>query len=204
MRFTKFLVEQSDDVTVPISISLFKDPEEEEYVPRFAKRTYQKKKEDPYSKYKQYKMDVTIPSYIVDVAMQLATTTSNGVFKENRAGAVSRNTHGGTNFIRRALEVRNLTKELEIQIEQHIEENPLPRGFSPSQADIGTTAVYSTISALIYSKEKEWAKVYKENSPTVKKHKRPQLKRIRSFMRNKGYTLSDSQLQQIYKIIFDQ
>lgn len=207
MRFVSFLIE-GEDLVLPLRINL-RQKTEEPYTPRFAKRTYRKRAEEKPAyvapTYIKYEMDITIPSYLLSFLTLYATSTPNAVFKENRVGAVSINrglTTAATNLIRH-LEVNRMDDVLKNQIEQHVIDNPIPPNEGFYHGGIESELLRVSMQDLIKEKEKEWKTLYKKASPSVKKHRRPNLIKVRSFMRNKGYTLSDSQLQQIHKIIFD-
>jgi len=206
MRFVSFLIE-GEDLVLPLRISLRKE-KEEPYTPRFAKRTYRKRDEKPTVSqyvaptYVNYRMDLTIPSYLLSFLTLYATSTPNAVFKENRVGAVSVNNRGAATNLIRHLEVNRMDDVLKNQIEQHVRDNP-PEAEHMGPGGIESLILRIAMKDLITKKDKEWKKLYKKNSPNVKKHRRPHLIKVRSFMRNKGFTLSDSQLQQIHKIIFD-
>ena len=204
MRFVSFLIED-EDLVLPLRVSLRQEVEAP-YTPRFAKKTYRKRDEKP-SPYVaptwvKYEMDITIPSYLLSFLTLYATSTPNAVFQENRVGAVSLNQRSRQRNLIRHLEVNRMDDVLKNQIEQHVRDNP-PEADYMGPGGIEAQLLRAAMEELITAKEKEWKKLYKKNSPNVKKHRRPHLIKVRSFMRNKGYTLSDSQLQQIHKIIFD-
>ncbi len=210
MRFVSFLIE-GEDLVLSLYIRL-RQATEAPYTPRFAKKTYRKRDEEeaPYvaPSYEDYKMDITIPSYLLSFLMLYATSTRNAVFTENRVGAVSINrgfSTAATNLIRH-LEVNRMDDVLKDQIEQHVRDNPLPphEGIQFGHGGgVESQLLRISMEDLIKEKEKEWKDLYKKRSSSVQKHKRPQLKKVRSFVRNQGHTLSDDKLAQIHKIIFD-
>lgn len=204
MRFVSFLVE-SKDLTIPVEITLRRKKEEPHT--RFAKRTYRQRDGKPAyvaPTYIKYEFEVTFPSHLVDSLTYYATTTPNAVFKENRVGAVTLKDQGATASLMRYMEVNRWDDIITNQIEQHVYDNPIPPNTEPAHGGIETQLFRGSIRDLIRMKEKEWRKLYRKNSPSVQKHARPHLRKVRTFMRNQGFTLSDAKLAKIHKIIFDE